>query len=83
MITLDFVNISTVFVITCDYVYIYANCCFFFFTATDFEIKDPDRPVCEVIIKMTSVHVCFKKQDVNILESTPPEKTPCLYMNTT
>ena len=79
MITLDFVNISTVFVITCDY----ANCFFCFFTATDFEIKDPDRPVCEVIIKMTSVHVCFKKQDMNILESTPPEILPCLYMNTT
>ena len=49
-----------------------SNC---FSTATDFEIKDPDRPVCEVIIngKMNFVHVCVRKRNVNIFESTPPK----------
>jgi len=54
------------------------NC---FSTATDFEIKDPDRPVGEVIIKMTLVQVCFRKRDVNIFESTSSKTTSCLPLD--
>ena len=78
LITLDFVNISTVFIIIITCMCNNTNC---FSTATNFEIKDPDRPVGEVIIKMTLVQVCFRKRDVNIFESTSSKTTSCLPLD--